>query len=215
MIRDCNGLYTILDTWHSGDGVILLVSLSVWVTFISDMQCMPNPVVLFVSYGATPTVCDISYSIFSNLFVQTFYWFYASHDSDKQYDNFWVVISLASPLSHSSNLTGCSFNRFALVLSVKKRWRCHWCSLSKLIQPVNLCWLASMNPVGWYGWETAAALLHPFSLKQFTSFLRHQYSASTKYFVPISGWQDLYIWNKYSSSVLFPQSRSRDWERST
>lgn len=133
----------------------------------------------------------------------------------KQYDNFWVVISLASPLSHSSNLTGCSFNRFALVLSVKKRWRCHWCSLSKLIQPVNLCWLASMNPVGWYGWETAAAILHPFSLKQFTSFLRHQYSASTKYFVPISGWQDLYIWNKYSSTVLFPQSRSRDWERST
>ena len=121
MIGDCNGLYNILGTWYSGDGVILLVSLSVWVTFISDMQCMPNPVVLFVSYGATPTVCNIFYSIYLNLFLETFYWFYASHGSDEQYDNFWVVISLASALSHWSDLTGCSFNRFAIVLYNIKR----------------------------------------------------------------------------------------------
>lgn len=170
---------------------------------------MPNLVVLFVSYGATPTVCDVFYFIFLNSFLVTFHWFYASHDSDKQYDNFWVVISLASALSNSSHLMGCSFNRFAIVLYDIKGWRCHWCNLSKLIQPVNLCQPASMNPLGWYGWEGAAPI------KQFTSFLRDQYSASRKRFVRISGWQDLYIWNKYSSSVLFSQSRSRDWQRST
>ena len=85
MIRDCNGLYNILDTYHSGDGVILLVSLSVWGTFISGTQCMPNAVVLFVSYGAAPTVCDVWYPIFLNSFLETFYWFYASHGSDEQW----------------------------------------------------------------------------------------------------------------------------------
>ena len=56
--------YNILDALHSGDGVILLVRLWSYdtylsVTFISDMQHTPNSVVMFVFYGATPIVCDI------------------------------------------------------------------------------------------------------------------------------------------------------------
>ena len=60
--------YNILDAWHAGDGVILLVGLQSYgahlsVTFISDVQCMPNSVVMFVSCSATPTVRDICRSI--------------------------------------------------------------------------------------------------------------------------------------------------------
>jgi len=56
--------YNILNAQHSGDRVILLVQLRSYdahlsVTFISDGQRMPNSVVMFVSYGATPAVHDI------------------------------------------------------------------------------------------------------------------------------------------------------------
>ena len=50
--------YNILDAQHSTEEVILLVGLQSYnahlsVTFISDMQRMPNSAVMFVSYGAT------------------------------------------------------------------------------------------------------------------------------------------------------------------
>ena len=56
--------YNILDAQHSGDGVTLLASLRSYdahlsVTFISGEHCIPNAVVMFVSYGATSTVPDI------------------------------------------------------------------------------------------------------------------------------------------------------------
>ena len=59
----------ILDTWHSGNGVILLFGLRMYdahpsVTFIlSDMQRTPNSVVMFVSCSATPAVRDSCLSI--------------------------------------------------------------------------------------------------------------------------------------------------------
>ena len=62
--------YNILDAWHSGDRINLLIGLlsyhthlSQSVILISDMQRMQNSVVMFVSYGAMPTVRDI-YSCF-------------------------------------------------------------------------------------------------------------------------------------------------------
>jgi len=50
--------YNILDAQHSTEEVILLVGPQSYnahlsVTFISDMQHMPNSAVMFVSYGAT------------------------------------------------------------------------------------------------------------------------------------------------------------------
>ena len=76
--------YNILDAWHSGDGVILLVGLQSYnahlsVTFISDMQCMTNSVVMFVSYSVTPAVCDIIATPFLILILRPFYWCYVSH----------------------------------------------------------------------------------------------------------------------------------------
>jgi len=57
--------YNILDAQHSGDGVILLVSLRSYdthlsVTFISEMQRTTNSATMFVSYGATPVVNNYS-----------------------------------------------------------------------------------------------------------------------------------------------------------
>ena len=57
--------YNDLDTRHSGDGVILLVGLRSYEVHLSvtfpNVTCSvrQSSVVMFVSYGATPTVCDI------------------------------------------------------------------------------------------------------------------------------------------------------------